>query len=140
MLEKLEAMSYLERQRDPGDERQVRISLTKSGRRLCEEVLKMDPDETGLAPDAFAHVQSAVVTLRNNLIKSVLSLCLRSPRFPDDRNGGVTHGVAPAVLRPHDNRLAMPHRPAQADVCTKVPPDLEADNSVTLLANVCRKV
>ncbi|MEX3932113.1 MarR family winged helix-turn-helix transcriptional regulator [Paraburkholderia phymatum] len=73
MLKKLEAMGYLERQRDPGDERRVRISLTKSGRRLCEEALKMDPVETGLAPDEFAHVQSAVVTLRNNLIKSVQS-------------------------------------------------------------------
>ncbi|WP_069264181.1 MarR family winged helix-turn-helix transcriptional regulator [Paraburkholderia nodosa] len=73
MLKKLEAMGYLERQRDPGDERQVRISLTKSGRRLCEEALKMDPVETGLASDEFAHVQSAVVKLRNNLIKSIQS-------------------------------------------------------------------
>ncbi|MGF6803486.1 DNA-binding MarR family transcriptional regulator [Paraburkholderia youngii] len=71
MLKKLEAMGYLERQRDPGDERQVRISLTKTGRRLREKALKMDLVETGLAPDDFAKVQTAVVTLRNNLIKSV---------------------------------------------------------------------
>jgi DNA-binding MarR family transcriptional regulator len=70
MLKKLEAMGYLERQRDPRDERQVRISLTKSGRRLCEKALKMDPVETGLAPDEFEHIQAAVVTLRHNLIKS----------------------------------------------------------------------
>ena len=71
MLKKLEAMGYLERQRDPGDERQVRISLTKSGRRLREKALKMDPVQTGLTPDEFAKIQTAVVTLRNNLIESV---------------------------------------------------------------------
>jgi DNA-binding MarR family transcriptional regulator len=72
MLKKLEAMGYLERQRDPEDERQVRVSLTKNGRRLREKALKMDLTEaTGLAPDEFAKVQKAIVTLRNNLIKAV---------------------------------------------------------------------
>ena len=71
MLKKLEAMGYLERQRDPEDERQVRVSLTKNGRRLREKALKMDLTEaTGLAPDEFAKVQKAIVTLRNNLIRS----------------------------------------------------------------------
>jgi DNA-binding MarR family transcriptional regulator len=74
MLKKLEAMGFLERQRDPEDERQVRVSLTKSGRRLREKALKMDlTDATGLAPDEFAKVQKAIVTLRNNLIRSVQS-------------------------------------------------------------------
>ncbi|CAE6733813.1 Organic hydroperoxide resistance transcriptional regulator [Paraburkholderia domus] len=74
ILKKLEAMGYLERQRDPEDERQVRVSLTKGGRRLREKGLKMDLVEaTGLAPDEFAKVQKAIVTLRNNLIKSVQS-------------------------------------------------------------------
>ncbi|CAN7805814.1 MarR family transcriptional regulator [Paraburkholderia hospita] len=72
MLKKLEAMGYLERQRDPEDERQVRASLTKSGRRLRERALKMDlTEETGLSPDEFAKVQKAIVTLRNNLINAV---------------------------------------------------------------------
>ena len=72
MLKKLEAMGYLERQRDPEDERQVRVSLTKNGRRLREKALKMDLTEaTGLAPDEFAKVQKAIVTLRNNLINAV---------------------------------------------------------------------
>jgi len=72
MLKKLEAMGYLERQRDPEDERQVRVSLTKTGRRLREKALKMDlTDATGLAPDEFAKVQKAIVTLRNNLINAV---------------------------------------------------------------------
>ena len=72
MLKKLEVMGYLERQRDPEDERQVRISLTKNGRRLRERALKMDLGEaTGLAPDEFANLQKAIVTLRNNLIVSL---------------------------------------------------------------------
>ena len=72
MLKKLEAMGYLERQRDPEDERQVRVSLTKDGRRLRERALKMSLTEaTGLAPDEFEKVQKVIVTLRNNLIKAV---------------------------------------------------------------------
>jgi MarR family transcriptional regulator, organic hydroperoxide resistance regulator len=72
MLKKLEALGYLERQRDPEDERQVRVSLTKTGRRLREKALKMDlTDATGLAPDEFAKVQKAIVALRNNLIDAV---------------------------------------------------------------------
>ena len=72
MLKKLEAMGYLERQRDLEDERQVRVSLTKSGRRLREKALKVDLTEaTGLTPDEFAKVQAAIVTLRKNLIRSV---------------------------------------------------------------------
>ena len=61
-----------ERQRAPEDERHVRVSLTKGVRRLREKGLKMDLVEaTGLAPDDFAKVQKAIVTLRNNLIASV---------------------------------------------------------------------
>ncbi|OAJ55134.1 MarR family transcriptional regulator [Paraburkholderia ginsengiterrae] len=72
ILKKLEALGYLERQRDPEDERQVRVSLTKTGRRLREDGLKMDLVEaTGLAPDEFDNVQKAIVKLRNNLIESV---------------------------------------------------------------------
>ncbi|MFM0176558.1 MarR family winged helix-turn-helix transcriptional regulator [Paraburkholderia sediminicola] len=74
ILKKLEAMGYLERQRDPEDERQVRVSLTKTGRQLREKALKRDLREaTGLAPEEFAKVQKVIVTLRNNLIKAVQS-------------------------------------------------------------------
>src|SRR6187431_3769763 len=44
VLKKLEAMGYLRRQRDPADERQVRINLTKEGKALRE-----GRPETGLA-------------------------------------------------------------------------------------------
>ncbi|NOJ48331.1 MarR family winged helix-turn-helix transcriptional regulator [Bradyrhizobium archetypum] len=71
ILKKLEQMGYLRRQRDPADERQVRISLTDSGRRLREKGMHMDlVSSTGLKPDEFARLQQTVVTLRDNLIKA----------------------------------------------------------------------
>ncbi len=72
ILKKLEAMGYLRRQRDPEDERQVRISLTEAGFRLREEALTMSlVMETGLGPEDFAKVQNAVATRRDNLLTSV---------------------------------------------------------------------
>jgi DNA-binding MarR family transcriptional regulator len=41
-LKKLEEMGYLRRQRDPADERQVRVSLTDAGRRLREKGLGLN--------------------------------------------------------------------------------------------------
>ena len=71
ILKKLEAMGYLRRQRDPADERQVRVSLTDAGRRLREKGLGMNLVEaSGLTADEFSKVQKAIVTLRNNLIKA----------------------------------------------------------------------
>lgn len=72
ILKKLEAMGYLYRQRDPSDERQVLVGLTKSGRRLREKGLNMDlVDACGLTSQEFGRVQKAIATLRNNLIKAV---------------------------------------------------------------------
>ncbi|BCZ84578.1 MarR family winged helix-turn-helix transcriptional regulator [Paraburkholderia terrae] len=72
ILKKLERMGYLERQRDPEDERQVRILLTKSGRYLCEKALTMNLSQLAdLAPDKFANAQKAVVALRNELVALV---------------------------------------------------------------------
>ena len=71
ILKKLEAMAYLRRQRDPADERQVLVSLTDAGRRLREKGLGMNlVKASGLSAEEFPKIQSAVVTLRNNLIKS----------------------------------------------------------------------
>jgi DNA-binding MarR family transcriptional regulator len=72
ILKKLEAMGFLQRQRDPEDERQVRINLTKQGKALRED----QPENglaaaTGLTQDEFTLLQKAIVTLRNNLIKSM---------------------------------------------------------------------
>jgi len=71
ILKKLESVGYLRRQRDPADERQVRISLTDEGRRLREKGMHMNlVASTGLKPDEFARLQENVVTLRDNLIKA----------------------------------------------------------------------
>lgn len=71
ILKKLEAMGYVQRLRDPADERQVRVSLTKSGRRLREKGLGMNLVEaTGLKRDEFAKMLKAIGTLRDNLIRS----------------------------------------------------------------------
>ena len=71
VLKKLESMGYLRRQRDPADERQVRISLTEAGRLLREKGMHMNlVASTGLKPDEFARLQETVVTLRDNLIKA----------------------------------------------------------------------
>ena len=71
VLKKLETMGHLRRQRDPADERQVRISLTEAGRRLREKGMHMNlVAATGLKPDDFARLQETVVTVRDNLIKA----------------------------------------------------------------------
>ena len=71
ILKKLEELGYLRRQRDPADERQVRVSLTAAGRRLREKALEKNlVKESGLAQKDFAKLQQAVVTLRDNLVKA----------------------------------------------------------------------
>ncbi|TDN63311.1 MarR family transcriptional regulator [Paraburkholderia sp. BL10I2N1] len=72
ILKKLEAMGYVHRQRDPEDERQVLVSLTRSGRRLREKGLDMNiVAACGLTPEEFPKIQRAIVMLRNNLVKAV---------------------------------------------------------------------
>ena len=71
ILKKLESMGYLRRQRDPADERQVRISLTEAGRQLREKGAHMNlMAATGLKADEFARLQKSVVALRDNLIEA----------------------------------------------------------------------
>ncbi|WP_186419298.1 MarR family transcriptional regulator [Bosea sp. CS1GBMeth4] len=70
ILKKLESLGYIRRQRDPADERQVRVSLTPEGRRLREKALPMNlVAAAGLGAD-FPVVQKAVVRLRSNLLKA----------------------------------------------------------------------
>lgn len=70
MLKKLEALGYIQRRRDPADERQVRVSLTPAGR----DVVDSNPgdaliDAIGLGDD-FAAVQQSVIRLRDNLLRA----------------------------------------------------------------------
>jgi DNA-binding MarR family transcriptional regulator len=70
ILKKLESMGYLRRQRDPADERQVRVSLTPAGRSLLEKDLGSSLVEaTGLG-DEFPAVQKTVSRLRDNLLRA----------------------------------------------------------------------
>lgn len=74
ILKKLEAMGYLRRQRDAGDERQVLISLTDEGRRLREKALGKDLVlACGLDAEEFTRLQNSVAALRDNLIKATRS-------------------------------------------------------------------
>jgi DNA-binding MarR family transcriptional regulator len=71
ILKKLEALGYVERRRDPADERQVRVSLTEAGRRLRQRGSTMNlVRETRLAPVDFAKLQKAVSALRDNLLEA----------------------------------------------------------------------
>jgi MarR family transcriptional regulator, organic hydroperoxide resistance regulator len=74
ILKKLETMDLIGRQRDPADERQVRIKLTPAGRRMLDRIGKdVGPvlvDATGLGKD-FSKVQKTVVVLRDNLLRSL---------------------------------------------------------------------
>ncbi len=69
ILKKLESLGYLRRQRDPGDERQVLVSLTEAGRRLRETGGQRNlVAASGLTPEEFGVIQKAVARLRDNLI------------------------------------------------------------------------
>ncbi|OBB27151.1 MarR family transcriptional regulator [Mycolicibacterium peregrinum] len=68
ILKRLEALGYVTRQRDPDDERQVRVSLTDAGRALRAQTLEMDLlAATGLSVDELKSMQRGVSTLRDNL-------------------------------------------------------------------------
>ena len=70
ILKKLEQSGYIVRQRNPADERQVRVSLTRAGRKLIEKDLG-DPlvEASGLG-DEFPAVQKTVSRLRDNLLRN----------------------------------------------------------------------
>jgi MarR family transcriptional regulator, organic hydroperoxide resistance regulator len=71
ILKKLEAMGYIHRQRDPADERQVRVGLTPAGRSLLDaDIGSKLFAATGLG-DEFVAVQQSVSRLRDNLLRAV---------------------------------------------------------------------
>jgi DNA-binding MarR family transcriptional regulator len=70
LLKRMESAGYITRQRDPQDERQVRIGLTPRGKSAREKIacargglLKA----TGLTPPRFRQLREDLVTLRDNL-------------------------------------------------------------------------
>jgi DNA-binding MarR family transcriptional regulator len=71
ILKKLEQTGFIERRRDPADERQVRIRLTSKGSELrSHEIGNELFDATGLG-DSFFEVQQTVAKLRDNLMRSL---------------------------------------------------------------------
>ena len=72
ILKKLETLGFVTRHRDPGDERQVIVSLTDAGRELREEALETElVAATGLSMEELTTMQRGVSTLRDNLREHV---------------------------------------------------------------------
>ena len=69
LLKRLEAMGHLTRQRDPQDERQVRLRLTPKGRSVREQALAYRGElveAMGLGAADFQHLRENLVKLRAN--------------------------------------------------------------------------
>jgi DNA-binding MarR family transcriptional regulator len=74
LLKKLEAMGHLTRQRDPEDERQVRLRITPQGRSVREAALAFRGEQVeamGLDAAQFAGLREQLVKLRTNLSTTV---------------------------------------------------------------------
>jgi DNA-binding MarR family transcriptional regulator len=70
LLKRMEKAGYLSRQRDPGDERQVRIRLTQGGRSAREKSVDFLDElvkATGLKPARYRQLREELVTVRENL-------------------------------------------------------------------------
>jgi len=74
LLKKLEAVGHLTRQRDPEDERQVRIRITPQGRSVREQALAFrgeQVDAMGLDAAEFQNLREQLVKLRSNLFTTM---------------------------------------------------------------------
>jgi DNA-binding MarR family transcriptional regulator len=73
LLKRMESAGYLTRQRDPADERQVRIRLTRRGHSAREKsVGYLDGlvSSSGLDPAAYVQLREQLTKLRDNLCKA----------------------------------------------------------------------
>ena len=74
LLKRMEAMGHLTRQRDPEDERQVRVRLTPQGRSVRERALAFRSElvkAIGLGAADFRRLREEMVKLRANLSDAV---------------------------------------------------------------------
>jgi DNA-binding MarR family transcriptional regulator len=74
LLKRMEAMGHLTRQRDPEDERQVRVRLTRQGRSVRERALAFRSElvqAIGLSAAEFQQLRGQMVKLRANLSDAV---------------------------------------------------------------------
>lgn len=70
LLKRLESLGHLTRQRDPADERQVRLRLTPQGRQVRERALDYRDqlvEALGLSAADFTHLREELKKLRDNL-------------------------------------------------------------------------
>jgi DNA-binding MarR family transcriptional regulator len=70
LLKRLETLGYIKRNRDPADERQVRINLTDAGRNLRSRALHIPQrvrDATGLEGEQVRQLTRELGTLRKAL-------------------------------------------------------------------------
>ena len=73
LLKRLEGIGYLTRTRDPTDERQVRVRLTKAGSALREkarDIPRCILEASGLSLDAVRRLQGDILGLRDSLLKA----------------------------------------------------------------------
>ncbi len=71
LLKRMETAGFITRERDPADERQVRISLTAEGRKTRTKAFEGRMDivrACALPPDEFAQLQKKLCKLRDNLL------------------------------------------------------------------------
>jgi DNA-binding MarR family transcriptional regulator len=72
LLKRLEGVGYIVRSRDPSDERQVRVRLTKAGAALrakARDVPACILEATGLSHAALRRLQGEIAAVRANLLK-----------------------------------------------------------------------
>lgn len=70
LLKRLEASGLIARNRDPADERQVRVVLTRDGAALREKAAAIQQEvfaATGCSSDELAALKGALLDLRDNL-------------------------------------------------------------------------
>jgi len=73
LLKRLQAVNYLTRNRDPADERQVRVRLTSAGRALHKKARDIPPcilEASGLSLADMRKLLRDIKTLRESLLKS----------------------------------------------------------------------
>jgi DNA-binding MarR family transcriptional regulator len=74
LLKRLEAMGHVTRQRDPEDERQVRVRLTPQGRRVREKGVTSRSsllNSTNFSPAEYEQLREQMVSLRAYLSDAV---------------------------------------------------------------------
>jgi MarR family transcriptional regulator, organic hydroperoxide resistance regulator len=76
LLKRMEGARYLTRQRDPEDERQVRIRLTRQGRSAYEKSMRYLDGlvrASGLDPARYRQLREEVANLRENLFNAAVA-------------------------------------------------------------------